>query len=50
VNAPKAVGAQITIFDPDLDPDGRYAAQIADCLAGAFAQDKADDFAIPDDA
>jgi arginase len=37
-NSPKAVGAQITIFDPDLDPDGRYAALIADCLAAAFSQ------------
>ncbi|MGG7510839.1 arginase family protein [Plantibacter sp. YIM 135249] len=23
--APTAVGAQVTVFDPDLDPDGRYA-------------------------
>jgi arginase len=47
VSSPKAVGAQITIFDPDLDPDGRYAAQIADCVAAAFAQDDADESAIP---
>lgn len=23
--APDAIGAQVTVFDPDLDPDGRYA-------------------------
>jgi arginase len=26
--APGAAGAQITVFDPDLDPDGRYAQLI----------------------
>jgi arginase len=35
--SPKAIGAQITIFDPDLDPAGRHAAAIADCLVAAFA-------------
>jgi arginase len=35
--SPKAIGAQITIFDPDLDPDGRHAAAIAHCLVSAFA-------------
>ena len=28
--APRAAGAQITVFDPDLDPDGRYAALLVD--------------------
>lgn len=28
--APRAAGAQITVFDPDLDPDGRHAALLAD--------------------
>jgi arginase len=27
--APRAAGAQVTAFDPDLDPDGRYAALLA---------------------
>lgn len=30
--APHAVGASITVFDPDLDPDGRYARLLADIL------------------
>ncbi|KQM80778.1 arginase [Agromyces sp. Leaf222] len=34
--APGAVGASVTVFDPDLDPDGRYARVIADLLVGAF--------------
>lgn len=29
---PSAVGAQVTIFDPDLDPDGRGAAVLVDIL------------------
>ena len=28
--APRAAGAQITVFDPDLDPDGRHAALLVD--------------------
>ncbi|HWL76108.1 arginase family protein [Microbacterium sp.] len=35
--APRAIGASITVFDPDLDPDGRYAALLADILAGGLA-------------
>ena len=31
--APGAAGAQITVFDPDLDPDGRYAVLLTDILA-----------------
>jgi len=31
--APAAVGAQVTVFDPDLDPDGRYAHMLTDVLA-----------------
>ncbi|PRB11317.1 arginase family protein [Microbacterium sp. MYb62] len=30
--APHAVGASITVFDPDLDPDGRYARLLVDIL------------------
>lgn len=34
--SPKAVGMQITIYDPDLDPDGIYAARFCDALVQAF--------------
>jgi arginase len=30
--APHAVGASITVFDPDLDPDGRYARLLVEIL------------------
>ncbi|WP_019200464.1 arginase family protein [Tsukamurella sp. 1534] len=30
--APDAVGASVTVFDPDLDPDGRYARTVADVV------------------
>ena len=29
----RAVGMQITIYDPERDPDGRFAAAIVDALA-----------------
>jgi arginase len=31
--APGATGAQVTVFDPDLDPDGRYAATLTQVVA-----------------
>lgn len=31
--APHAIGASVTVFDPDLDPDGRYARLLTDVLA-----------------
>jgi arginase len=31
--APHALGAQVTVFDPDLDPDGRYATLLAALVA-----------------
>ncbi|WBQ07685.1 arginase family protein [Kribbella sp. CA-293567] len=34
--SPKCVGLDIGIFDPDLDPDGRYAAALADTLVAAL--------------
>jgi arginase len=34
--APRAIGAHVTIFDPDLDPDGRYATLLADLISRAF--------------
>lgn len=36
--APHAVGASITVFDPDLDPDGRYARLLVDVLTEGFAE------------
>lgn len=36
--APQATGAQITIFDPDLDPDGRYAAELSEILLSGLAR------------
>jgi arginase len=35
--APAAVGAQVTIFDPDLDPDGRCAYLLTDILTTGLA-------------
>ncbi|WP_313544047.1 arginase family protein [Leifsonia aquatica] len=31
--ATQAIGVSLTVFDPDLDPDGRYARMLADLLA-----------------
>jgi arginase len=31
--APGATGAQVTVFDPDLDPDGRYATMLTRVVA-----------------
>lgn len=36
LSAPKCVGIHIGIFDPDLDPDGSYAAALADTLVAAL--------------
>jgi arginase len=35
---PGAVGAHVTIFDPDLDPDGRYATLLVNLIAASFGQ------------
>lgn len=35
--APGAIGASITVFDPDLDPDGRYARLLAGILVGPLS-------------
>jgi arginase len=32
-----AVGLQVTVFDPDLDPGGEQARELTDCLVSAFA-------------
>ncbi|WP_233579505.1 arginase family protein [Verrucosispora sp. FIM060022] len=33
---PACVGLEVTIYDPDLDPDGRYAAALVDTLVDAL--------------
>ncbi|MEU4195958.1 arginase family protein [Kribbella sp. NPDC026611] len=35
--SPKCVGIDIGIFDPDLDPDGVYAAELTDTLVAALS-------------
>lgn len=35
--APRAVGANVGIYDPDLDPDGASARVVVDCLVGGLA-------------
>lgn len=35
--APRAVGAQVTVFDPDLDPDGSHAHLLTDILVTGLA-------------
>ncbi|MCX5193467.1 arginase family protein [Streptomyces sp. NBC_00249] len=37
VHSPRCVGLNVTIYDPDLDPDARAGALLADLVAGAFA-------------
>ncbi|MEU6755269.1 arginase family protein [Streptomyces sp. NPDC005409] len=37
VSSPRCVGINVTIYDPDLDPDGRAGALLSDLVAGAFA-------------
>ncbi len=37
VSTPHCLGLEITVFDPDYDPDGGYAADIADTLVAGLA-------------
>ncbi|MCX4528911.1 MULTISPECIES: arginase family protein [unclassified Streptomyces] len=37
VGSPRCVGLNVTIYDPDLDPDLRAGALLADLVAGALA-------------
>ncbi|MEU6313988.1 arginase family protein [Streptomyces sp. NPDC047014] len=37
VGSPRCVGLNVTIYDPDLDPDGRAGTLLADLVVGAFA-------------
>lgn len=36
VSAPGCLGLEVTVFDPDYDPDGRYAAELADALVAGL--------------
>lgn len=36
--APAAIGAQIAVFDPDLDPDGRYARLLRDIVVAGLGE------------
>lgn len=38
VSSPRCVGIECTIYDPDLDEDGRYATELSSCLARALNQ------------
>lgn len=38
VRSPRCVGLNVTIYDPDLDPDGTAGALLADLVVGAFTQ------------
>ncbi|GAA4974139.1 arginase family protein [Yinghuangia aomiensis] len=33
----RVIGLDVSVYDPELDPDGTHAARIADCLATALA-------------
>jgi arginase len=36
VSDPRCVGVQVTVFDPDYDPDGQYAAEVTDVLVAGL--------------
>jgi arginase len=36
--SPWAIGAQVTVFDPDLDPDGRYAELLSEIIVTGMAR------------
>lgn len=36
VSDPRCVGVQVTVFDPDYDPDGQYAREVTDVLAAGL--------------
>lgn len=37
VDTPHCLGVELTVFDPDYDPDGRYAAEIVGTLVAGLA-------------
>ena len=38
IKSPKCVGMEVTIYDPDIDPNGTYADSLTDCLVQAFSR------------
>jgi arginase len=40
LSSPKAIGLEVTIFDPDLDPTGEYAAEFAATIERAFSRSR----------
>ncbi|MFE4691315.1 arginase family protein [Streptomyces sp. NPDC056749] len=38
VGSPRCVGLNVTIYDPDLDPDGTAGTLLTDLVVGAFAE------------
>jgi arginase len=47
VDSGRIAGLGIAIYDPDLDPDGRYAAGIVDSIASALADRRSADIDPP---
>ncbi|GLY03639.1 hypothetical protein Acsp01_40180 [Actinoplanes sp. NBRC 101535] len=43
VESPHCLGVEITVFDPDYDPDGRYAAEIASAVVSGLSAVRATD-------
>jgi arginase len=37
VNTPKCLGVELTVFDPDYDPDGQHAAELVELLVTGLA-------------
>ncbi len=37
VESPHCLGVEITVFDPDYDPDGRYASEITSAVVGGLS-------------
>jgi arginase len=35
--SPRAIGMHVTILDPELDPEGKYAASLVDAITSGFA-------------
>ena len=38
VNHPKCVGMDVTVFDPDYDPQGTYAGELVDTMVNSLAE------------
>ena len=41
--SPRSVGLDVTVFDPDLDPEGTLAGRLTDTLVAAFSRGSAVD-------